>query len=256
MSDAGERSWSARWRRRVVAAPDVFLRRAIEAYNRAVLSLPRGRPGPEVKEDLREVLERARTPTDISHHLPALFREAVAADAKLIVELGTRGGDSTYVFERAARRTGATVVSVDLDDCSGVSAFDRWIFVQDDDQAFARRFPEWCAAHGLRPEVDILFVDTTHAYEQTRAELAAWMPYLAPRGRALLHDSNMGGLYRRRDGTVGLAGDMGRGVIRALHGYLGASFDERRSFRGRLGGLDVEHDPLCNGLTILRKPGP
>ena len=102
--------------------------------------------------------------------------------------------------------------------------------------------------------MDVLFVDTTHAFEQTRAELNAWMPYLAPGGRAVFHDSNMGGVYRRGDGTIGLAGDMGRGVIRALHEYLGASFDERRPFTGRLGGFEVEHDPLCNGLTILRKP--
>jgi cephalosporin hydroxylase len=256
VSDAGERGWSARWRRRVVAAPDVLLRRGIEAYNRALLGLPRGRPGPEVPEDFREVLERARTPTDISHHLPTLFREAVDADARFIVELGTRGGDSTFVFERAARRTGATVVSVDLDDCSAVSGFDGWIFVQDDDLAFARRFPAWCAERGLQPAADILFVDTTHDYEQTRAELAAWMRYLAPRGRALFHDSNMGGLYRRGDWTVGLAGDMGRGVARALHEFLGATFDERRRFDGRIGAFRVRHDPLCNGLTVLERVEP
>ncbi len=245
----------ARWTRRLKEAPGTALRRAIEAWNAAVVRrLPP--VDPSLPEDLREVLERARIPTDISHHLPTLFREAVEASPKLIVELGTRGGDSTFVFERAARRTGAALVSVDIEDCSRVSAWPGWIFVQEDDLAFARRFPEWCAQRGLSPRVDLLFVDTTHAYEQTRAELEAWMPHLAPGGRAIFHDSNMGGLYRRGDGTLGLAGDMERGVIRALHEFLGASFDEGRPFRGRLGGFDVEHDPLCSGLTILRKPAP
>lgn len=255
MSHASERGWVARWRRRLLAAPDVLLRRGIEAYNRGILAFPRRPPGPEIPEDLREILQRARTPTDISHHLPALFREAVEAEPRLIVELGTRGGDSTFVFERAARRTGATVVSVDVDDCSGVSRFERWIFVQEDDLAFAARFPAWCAERGLPQVVDLLFVDTTHAYEQTRAELEAWMPHLAPRGRALFHDSNMGGLYRRGDGTLGLAGDMGRGVARALHEYLGGTFDERRRFEGRVGSFHVRHDPLCNGLTVLVRAG-
>jgi len=247
-------SWPT-WKRRLRAAPDVLLRWGIVAWNKVVGRL-RAAPDPSLPLDLREILMRARVPTDISHHLPALFHEALAATPKLIVELGTRGGDSTFVFERVARRTGATLLSVDIDDCSGVSSYPEWVFVQEDDVGFARRFPAWCAQRGLAPQLDVLFVDTTHAYEQTRAELQAWMRYLAPGGRALFHDSNMGGLYRRGDGTLGLAGDMGRGVIRALHEHLGATFDERRSFHGRLGGFDVAHDPLCSGLTILRKPRP
>ncbi|MHB1193104.1 MAG: class I SAM-dependent methyltransferase [Longimicrobiales bacterium] len=244
-----------RWRRRFVAAPGTVLRHGIRAWNGLVTR--RLRPvDPALPEDLREVLELARKPTDISHHLPTLFHEALDAAPKLIVELGTRGGDSTFVFERAARRTGAILLSVDIADCSEVTAWPGWAFVQEDDLAFARRFPAWCAERGLARQTDVLFLDTTHAYEQTRAELEAWMPHLAPGGRALFHDSNMGGLYRRGDGTLGLAGNIERGVIRALHGYLGESFDERRPFRGRLGGFDVQHDPLCGGLTILRKPRP
>lgn len=233
----------------------MLLRWGIVAWNQMLGRLAAA-PDPSLPTDLREILLRARVPTDISHHLPTLFHEAVDPAPKLIVELGTRGGDSTFVFERVALRTGATLLSVDIDDCSGVSTYPGWVFVQEDDLAFARRFPAWCAQRGLPPHVDVLFVDTTHAYEQTRAELQAWMPYLAPGGRALFHDSNMGGLYRRGDGTLGLAGDMDRGVIRALHEYVGASFDERRRFQGRLGGFDVVHDPLCSGLTILRKGRP
>ncbi|HSW30848.1 MAG TPA: class I SAM-dependent methyltransferase [Longimicrobiales bacterium] len=255
MSTESRDGFLGRWGHRIREAPGTLLRHGILAYNGLVL---RRRPNadPTLPQDLSEILERSRTPTDISHHLSTLFHEALDAAPKLIVELGTRGGDSTFVFERVARRTGAVLLSVDIADCSEVTAWPGWAFVQEDDVAFARRFPAWCAERGLAPQADVLFVDTTHAYEQTRAELEAWMPHLAPGGRALFHDSNMGGLYRRGDGTVGLAGDMGRGVIRALHGFLGESFDESRPFRGRLGGFDVQHDPLCSGLTILRKPRP
>ena len=255
MSTGSGDGFLARWGRRFEAAPGTLLRHGIAVWNGLVVRrLP---PlDPSLSQDLREILERARVPNDISHHLPTLFREAVEAAPKLIVELGTRGGDSTFVFERVARRTGATLVSVDIDDCSGVISLPGWVFVQEDDLAFARRFPAWCAERGLAPRVDVLFVDTTHAYEQTRAEMTEWMPHLAPGGRALFHDSNMGGLYRRGDGTLGLAGDMGRGVIRAIHEHLGARFDERRAFSGSLGGVEVWHDPLCSGLTVLRKPRP
>lgn len=241
-----------RWKRRLGAAPDVLLRRSVEAWNRTVVRL-RPAPPPEPDPELSEILALARTPTDISRHLPTLWRVALDPAPRLIVELGIRGGASTFVFERVARRCGATLLSVDIDDCSGASSWEGWHFVQEDDMTFVRRFPGWCADHGLDPAIDVLFLDTSHAYEHTRAELAAWMPWVAPGGRALVHDSNMGGLYRRGDWTVGLAADMQRGVARALHEFLGAQFDEREPFRGTLGGWAVEHDPLCCGLTVLRR---
>ena len=40
--------------------------------------------------------------TDISDHLPTIFSEIVAASPKLIVELGTRGGESTRCVTRGA----------------------------------------------------------------------------------------------------------------------------------------------------------
>jgi len=252
MNEHGTGGWTERWRRRLVAAPGILLRRGIGAYNRLVgaVARPGDVPGPQ---DEREILHRARVLTDISHHLPTLFAMALAAEPRLVVELGIRGGDSTFVFSRVARRLGATLVSVDIDDCSDVCDDPDWIFVQEDDLALARRFPEWCARRGLPSAVDVLFVDTTHAYEQTRAELDAWMPHLAPSGRAIFHDSNMGGLYRRGDGTLGLAPSNERGVIRALHEHLGAPFDERRPFAGPLGAHHVWHDPLCNGLTVISR---
>ena len=244
-----------RWRQRVKHAPGTVLRRSIEIYNRAVLALTPP-PSPDLPTDLREIQVRARAVNDISHHLTALYHHAVEPAPRLLVELGIRGGDSTFVLSRVARRTGATLVSVDIDDCSDVCDDPAWIFIQEDDLSFAARFPDWCAGRGLPPLADVLFVDTTHAYVQTRAELEAWMPFLSPAGRAIFHDSNMGGLYRRRGGTVGLAPSNQRGVIRAIHEFLDASFDERRPFQGTLGGYRVWHDPLCNGLTVLRRAEP
>ncbi|HLF79391.1 MAG TPA: class I SAM-dependent methyltransferase, partial [Dehalococcoidia bacterium] len=165
--------------------------------------------------ELQEVREHARRRTDISDHLPVMFVEALAAKPKLIVELGVRGGDSTFVFERVARLSGATLVSVDIDDCSRVSTYESWHFVREDDVTFAGRFQAWCRDQGIDPSIDVLFIDTSHLYEHTKREIAAWFPFLSDTARVFLHDTNLKLVLRRGDGTLTLGWDNQRGVIRA-----------------------------------------
>ena len=43
----------------------------------------------------------------------------------------------------------------------------------------------------LPGEVDVFFLDTSHEYEHTLAELRAYMPRVAPGGIALFHDTNL-----------------------------------------------------------------
>ena len=45
----------------------------------------------------------------------------------------------------------------------------------------------------LPAEVDVLFLDTSHEYEHTLAELRAYMPRVANGGIALFHDTNLQG---------------------------------------------------------------
>src|SRR5437588_507863 len=118
-----------------------------------------------------------------------------------------------------------------------------------------RRFRGWGEQRGLEPLVDVLFVDTSHVYDHTRAEIDAWFPHLSPRAVALFHDTNMKKLFRRRDGTLGLGWNNHRGVVRALEDVLGIRIDERRAFTGAARAWHVTHDPICNGLTILRRTG-
>lgn len=246
-----ERSSYQRWMERSQNLPGSLLRRWNAFRNKRTADRwtpPAGTHYP----GFRAVLELSRVPSDISEHLPALFLEALEAEARLMVELGTRSGDSTFALTEAAKLLDATLVSVDIEDCSVVSEYPRWHFVQCDDLAFAEEFDHWCRNRTISPEIDLLFVDTTHAYLQTVKELEAWMPLLSPRGRAIFHDTNMGGRYRRSDGTTGRANNNERGVIRALEEFLGAPMDETRSFRTFLRGFSVTHFPLCNGLTVLR----
>jgi hypothetical protein len=122
--------------------------------------------------------------------------------------------------------------------------------------AFAARFPAWCREAGIPAAIDVLFIDTSHLYEHTRQEIAAWFPFLAARGTAIFHDTNMGALYRRADGTLGRGWDNERGVIRAIEEFLGTRYDESCPFVDLRGEWIVSHDPLCNGLTTLNRLRP
>jgi|GEM_PF-347028 len=212
------------------------------------------RPTPiqKASPELSEILCRRRRRTDISDHLPTLFTESVSVQPQLIVELGVRGGESAFVFERVARLTGARWVSVDLEDCSGVSQLPLWLFVQADDIRFGREFPAWCHEKGLPNEIDILFVDTTHFFEHTVQEIEQWFPLLSARAKVFFHDTNQSRIYFRKDGSIGI-GWTNRGVIGALEKYFGKSFNEKADFIDSVNGWSIKHYANCNGLTILTR---
>lgn len=75
-------------------------------------------------KEFDEVKKRAFNRTDINDHLVTLFVESLEIKPKLIVELGVRGGESTFVLERVAKLCGAKLVSVDIRDYSNVSSYE------------------------------------------------------------------------------------------------------------------------------------
>jgi cephalosporin hydroxylase len=200
---------------------------------------------------LQEIRELAATPTDINEHLELMFTEALLLRPKLIVELGVRGGASTFVFERVASLCGSTLVSVDIDDCSSISSYPKWFFVQSDDVSFARSFPQFCSARHLEPRIDLLFIDTSHYYEHTVQEIEAWFPLLSDRAKVIFHDTNLNVIGPRHDGCYELSWDNQRGVIRAIEEHLGAAIDEHHKVCDLVSSRLVRHWPHCNGLTIL-----
>lgn len=133
--------------------------------------------------ELKEIIERTRTQNDISDHLTTIFCESVSTKPKLIVELGVRGGESTFVFERVAKLYNVTIVSVDIDDCLKASAYPSWNFVKRDDIAFAKEFDGWCRERGIASEIDVLFIDTSHLYEHTLQEIQSWFPFLTAQSK-------------------------------------------------------------------------
>ncbi len=206
---------------------------------------------------LREALGKSTSPSHISDHLSSLFFFTLDARPRLIVELGTGGGESTRVFLAAASIAGAIVLSIDKKDCSHLELpfKERWHFERADDVEFGKtRFVEWCRRHSIEPEIDVLFIDTSHKYEHTKQEIETWSSYLSDHATLLCHDTNMGtGPYGRLDGSVGFGYDNQRGVIRVLEELAGRRYNESTVFADFAGGYLILHHPNCSGLAILKK---
>jgi predicted O-methyltransferase YrrM len=206
--------------------------------------------------ELAEIMAHGARRTDFSDHLVTIFTEGMSCRPRLIVELGTRGGESTFVFERVARLCQSALLSVDIEDCLQASAYPAWNFVKSDDVAFAGKFQAWCKQKHLEPGIDLLFIDTSHLYEHTVAEIKAWLPHVAPTGKVIFHDTNMQYFYCRADKSLDIGWDNQRGVIRAVEEYFNCRWDETKPFVDARGGWLIRHWPNCSGLTVLdRLPG-
>lgn len=189
--------------------------------------------------------------TDISDHLETLFVESLNIESRLIVELGVGDGESTYVLERIANLWGAKLVSVDIEDRREVSSFKDRTFVQKDDIAFAAEFTNWCKQRNIEPLIDILFIDTSHLYDHTVAEINSWFPFLAKRAKVFFHDTNMSEVFVRKDGSTGKGWDNQRGVIRAIEEHLEVKFDEKKDFVLMHRGWFIRHFTICNGFMVM-----
>lgn len=122
--------------------------------------------------------------TDISDHLSTLYLLTVEFNLKKILELGTRTGESTIAFLQAAHEINGEVTSIDIDPClyakkniHELQLSDKWKFIQNDDLKI-----EW------NDVIDHLFIDTSHTYEQTMAELKKFEPLVRSGGIITLHD--------------------------------------------------------------------
>ena len=117
-----------------------------------------------------------------------LLREAARGYARpVIAEFGTRTGESTAAFLAGAAASGGHVWSIDVGPVTVPGWWQDtglWSFLTADDMSEA-------AAAWLPDELDILFIDTSHLYDHTLAELRAYVPRVRPGGMVLCHDTEM-----------------------------------------------------------------
>lgn len=195
--------------------------------------------------------------TDISSHLPTLFSFAFMRNPRTILEAGVRDGESTIALAKAAKLCQAKLIGLDIDGISGkvYSRLENAVFFCMNDLDFPGFYKN-------NEKPDVIFIDTSHMYAQTLAELKVFVPLLSDNGLLIFHDSNVtplaGAGYKRINNTAsyGAFGNT-RGVTQALKEYFNLSFDEAKynnfSFFKDEISWKMIHYPFCNGLTILQK---
>lgn len=172
-----------------------------------------------------DVLARSEMRSDIMLHLLRLYRlvTEIPLDDKVVVELGLSKGESTTALLAAVNDSGGHLFSVDILEC--LHARDRlvdepnWTFIQGDDMEVVK---------GWDRPIDHLFIDTSHTFEHTLAELREWGVWVKESGSISLHD-----IYLRRV----------TGVMEAVRVYL----LENPSF------VFAEFSG-SNGLGVIQKP--
>lgn len=184
-----------------------------------------------------EYAQRRQVWSDIVDHLPTLHDTVLNYPKAVVLELGTRWGTSTSAFLAAAERVDGHVWSVDIADPvvpGWWAETGRWTVTVGDDLN-----PAVAAAQPA--EVDVLFIDTSHTYDQTLAELRLYVPRVRPGGTVLMHDTELDGPDRsfiRPGGT-----DVQFPVARALDAYCAET------------GLEWVNNTGCYGLGVIKISG-
>lgn len=131
--------------------------------------------------------EAVTTPSDIYEHLPKFVALCEFLQAKKVIELGTRGGVSTIAWLFGLEITDGHLWSVDIDPAPEL-ANERWTFIHGDDLD-----PK--VFNALPDSADVVFIDTSHDYQQTLAELHLYKWKVRPGGRIVLHDTELAHPY-------------------------------------------------------------
>ncbi len=196
--------------------------------------------------------------TDISDHLNTIYAIAMAKKPNVILELGTRGGESTKVLTHVAEKFGSRGYSVDLSEAPGwLNSRSNWKHIVFDDTQFTAtittRWPDGTAFEG----VDLLFLDTSHFYEHTLQELELYWDLINPNGILILHDTNCTEkITRRLSGGSNQGWNNSRGVIRAVEEFFECEITESELTSVELLGKSAKgltHYPWNNGMTIIFK---
>lgn len=177
-----------------------------------------------------EYTARTASWSDIVGHLPTLRDAVLRYPSAVVLELGTRSGNSTAAFLCAVDEVDGHVWSVDIEPPEAPGWWadtGRWTVIlgDDTDEAVIEQTP---------PQVDVLFVDTSHAYEHTLTELRIYVPRVKPGGVVLLHDTEL-------ESPEGVDVDPPYPVARALDTYCEETGQAWRNNSGSygLGIIDI-----------------
>jgi predicted O-methyltransferase YrrM len=137
-------------------------------------------PGPDLAGDYERLCS---TPSDIYEHLAVFFGLVGQYHPEHVIELGTRTGVSTIAWLHALEQHGGRLTSVDINPRPPIGHFDHWTFIRGDDldtDVYSQLDP-----------AEIVFIDTSHLYDQTVKELNLYRWLVKPGGIMVLHDTEL-----------------------------------------------------------------
>ena len=198
------------------------------------------------------------SPNAISDHLQFLFDYIKSNKIERILELGVNEGFTTRTFLTALSDTDkGKLISIDINDYSRINFknknfLKKWSFIQSCDIEFSSRLSKYLEDNNQPESFDLLFIDTSHTYFHTYLELILYSKYVRTNGSIILHDSNFGILYRRKDNSLGFGFDNKNGVYRAIKDFFQIPFDFNKNFKFSNADFSINHIPYCCGLTIIK----
>ena len=176
---------------------------------------------------------------DSDKHLLTMYSIALSINAKNILELGVRNGDTTLPYLLAAKENNGYLESVDVNDSSfecPIELKNLWSFYKTDAIEFLQdKVLE-------NKKYDLIYIDDWHSYEHVKKELELIDQLIRPGSVVLMHDLMYGNTcpYYHVDLTVCSPQWANGGPYRAV-AELNPNFWEFSTI------------PSNNGLTILRK---
>lgn len=199
--------------------------------------------------------KRLNSHNDICNHFDDLFYEVALKKPKFILELGVRKGESTFVFNKIQKIFKNIFVSVDIEDCSDVIDDPDWIFIKDDSIKFLENFNTWSKNNTNSARPDIIFIDTSHLFEETFTEINLSAKVIADNGAIIFHDTNHNHITSLGNNIVYNKFNYSPqlGVKLALEKYFNCKFNFQNQFVITNKGWLIKHYPVSFGLTIMRK---
>jgi len=168
---------------------------------------------------------------DIQDHMQFMHDTVLGYEYPVVIECGVRTGNSTAALLSATVKAGGHMWSCDINSREAApypypeewTGIPEWTFVAGDSVApeTLRQMPREC---------DVLFLDTSHTYDQTLAELRAYVPLVKKHGIVLLHDTQLSGNAELQ--IFSNLPDVGGPVAEALDTYCaetGLTWENRHS---------------------------
>jgi len=134
-----------------------------------------------------EYVARSSVWSDIQGHLPTLHDSVLEYPNAVVLELGVRWGTSTSALLAGVEVVSGHLWSVDINPPQVPDWWrltDLWTLTVGDDLAVS-------VIEAQPAELDVLFIDTSHAYDHMLAELRTYVPRVKPGGVVLCHDTEL-----------------------------------------------------------------